>query len=98
MHHLPRDNTDRLSHCHENSQRHVVSEMGTSQSIGVVIVEIEGKEHAYSGTLRSDNQRTFDELQDAVWVAERGARFPLEAARVLMPENTIRFQEEHHLL
>jgi len=73
------------------------TEMGTSKSIGVVIVEVEGEEHAYIGTSQSDARITFDELQDAQWVAERGARFLVEAARVLMSVDTIRFKEKLHL-
>ena len=53
--------------------------MGKSKSLGVVIVKVEGENQAYIGTSKHNNSITFDEeLDDAVWVAKRGARFPLE--------------------
>jgi hypothetical protein len=61
---------------------------------------VEGEEKAYIGRYRS---RTFSDIQhnefeDAQWIANHGAAFPLDAARVLMPEDTIRFKERHHRL
>ena len=61
------------------------TEMGKSKPIGIVIVEMDGEQHAYIGTSEHD-----DELKSAASIAKRGARFPVEVARVLMPLNTIR--------
>ena len=69
------------------------TDMGTSHAIGIVIVDIEGEEQAYIGTSRSTSKHTYDELEDAQWIATRGARFPREVARLLMPLNTIRYVE-----
>jgi hypothetical protein len=61
------------------------TEMGKSKPIGIVIVEMDGEQQAYIGTSEHD-----DELKSAILIAKRGARFPVEVARVLMPHNTIR--------
>jgi hypothetical protein len=63
--------------------------MGEPKSIGIVIAEVEGEEKAYIGRSRSSNNIQYGELEGAQWIAEHGAAFPLDAARVLMPENRI---------
>jgi hypothetical protein len=72
--------------------------MGNPNAMGIVIAETEGKEQAYIGRSRSFRNGESGEFEDAQWIAECDASFPLDAARVLMPEDTISFKQKLHLL
>ena len=74
------------------------TEMGESKSIGIVLAEVEGEEKAYIGRSRSINNLQFGEFEDAEWIAKFSSEFSLDAARVLMPVDTVRFKEMSHLL
>ena len=73
------------------------TDMGNPNAIGIVTAETEGEEKAYISRSRGFSNRQFGEFEDAQWVAEHGASFPLDAARVLMPMDTIRFKGTSHL-
>lgn len=54
------------------------TEMGSNRPIGVVIVENEFERKAYIGTAYGIN-----EMADSKYIAERGAKFPLDMAEKL---------------